>query len=102
MQRNALKVLHLRGNKIQDLSFLSAFPNLSYCNLRGNQVATPEYSGTSGLITLVLLENPVFDTEGYRLAVIGRFQKLDRLDKEPVSDEERDDALRLLKAVSAS
>jgi hypothetical protein len=46
------------------------------------------------LKTLILLENPIEQSENYRLVVIGNL-KLDRLDKEPISPEERDDALQL-------
>jgi hypothetical protein len=47
------------------------------------------------LKTLILIENPIDQTENYRLVVIGELPKLDRLDKDPLSPEERDDAFQL-------
>ena len=46
---------------------------------------------------LTLLENPVDQTENYRLEVLIRLPKLDKLDKDPVTQEERDDALNMKK-----
>lgn len=44
---------------------------------------------------LVLSGNPISEISNYRLEVLSRLPKLDRLDKESVTDEERDEALQL-------
>jgi hypothetical protein len=47
------------------------------------------------LKTLILVENPIDQIENYRLVVVGELPKLDRLDKEAITAEERDDANQL-------
>lgn len=45
------------------------------------------------LRALVLAENPIMETEEYRLFVLSQLPLLERLDKEPPSEEEKSDAL---------
>jgi hypothetical protein len=45
----------------------------------------------SGLKLLVLAENPISSLDGYRLEVLIKLPKLDKLDKEPVTFEEREE-----------
>ena len=97
-----LQVLHLRGNKIQRLDGLSEkSAQLTYLNLRGNKISSLEeiekLSKLPNLRMLILAENPIASTETYRQDVLARLPKLDRLDKEPVTNEERDEALNASK-----
>ncbi|KAL2916223.1 hypothetical protein HK105_204314 [Polyrhizophydium stewartii] len=93
-----LQILHLRGNKLEVLDGLTdKLTNLTYLNLRANRIAAwPEVEKLKVLRALRILslaENPIDQTEGYRLEVIMRLPKLDKLDKDPISPEEREDAL---------
>jgi Leucine-rich repeat (LRR) protein len=51
--------------------------------------------GLPKLKILVLLENPIEEIPNYRLSVIGKFEKLERLDKDTINLEERDEAAAL-------
>eukprot|EP00842_Homolaphlyctis_polyrhiza_P005339 jgi/Hompol1/5806/HPOL_004744-RA len=85
-----LQVLHLRGNKLENLDGLSdALANLTYLNLRANKIASidqvAKLKALPSLKMLTLLENPIEQQENYRLDVIAKLPKLDKLDKEPIS-----------------
>ncbi|MGH0127706.1 UNVERIFIED_CONTAM: hypothetical protein FKN15_021536 [Acipenser sinensis] len=47
---------------------------------------------TGSLRALVLSENPLSESEDYRLSVLGILPHLERLDKDPVNREEREEA----------
>ncbi|MGH0119772.1 UNVERIFIED_CONTAM: hypothetical protein FKN15_025651 [Acipenser sinensis] len=93
-----LTTLHLRDNQLESLQGFSAgMRALQYLNLRGNLVfslaevrALVPLSGS--LRALVLSENPLSESEDYRLSVLGILPHLERLDKDPVNREEREEA----------
>lgn len=98
-----LTTLHLRGNQIETLDGLH--PNmkcLQYLNVRGNVIS--DENGLQSLKflsktlqTLVLLENPLVEISDYRINVVMILPNLERLDKDPVSAEEKNEAWEKLK-----
>lgn len=104
-----LQVLNLRGNKLQSLDGLEKLTGLTYLNLRyfrltrNNKIETVDQiqklQKLVALKVLILLENPVESLENYRQTVVTTLLKLDRLDKEIISPEEREDALAALEPV---
>ncbi|KAM9752490.1 leucine-rich repeat-containing protein 23 [Menidia menidia] len=98
-----LAVLHLRDNQLETLEGLS--PNmkcLQYLNVRGNSITDESALRSLDLVSktlraLVLTENPLVETADYRLTVLMLLPQLERLDKEPVSFEERTEAQRTIK-----
>ncbi|XP_053281891.1 leucine-rich repeat-containing protein 23 isoform X3 [Pleuronectes platessa] len=79
-----LTTLHLRDNQLESLDGLS--PNmkcLQYLNVR---------LVSKTLRTLVLSENPLGETTDYRTSVLILVPQLEKIDKEPVSPEERIEA----------
>ncbi|EGF77690.1 hypothetical protein BATDEDRAFT_91521 [Batrachochytrium dendrobatidis JAM81] len=97
--KSALQLLHLRGNKIELLDWVTQFkmPSLTYLNLRANKISSlaqvDALKTLDGLRILILSENPLDQIEGYRLEVIGRLPHLQRLDKDLVIADEREDAI---------
>eukprot|EP00112_Aurelia_sp_Birch-Aquarium-sp1_P007255 Seg179.4 transcript_id=Seg179.4/GoldUCD/mRNA.D3Y31 product="Leucine-rich repeat-containing protein 23" protein_id=Seg179.4/GoldUCD/D3Y31 len=92
-----LVFLHLRENKIEKLDgFSEQMKCLQYLNLRKNDIA--EFSEVAKLKclpklrALVLLENPVYLENGYRIEILILLRRLERLDKDPVNEEERQEA----------
>ncbi|KAM9828347.1 leucine-rich repeat-containing protein 23 [Syngnathus typhle] len=98
-----LTTLHLRNNKLANLDGLSAnMKCLQYLNVRSNDfldetclLALGQVSAT--LRVVVLSENPLDGTTDYRPYVLTLIPKLERLDKEPVSLEERAEAWKTIK-----
>lgn len=98
-----LTTLHLRGNQIETLDGLH--PNmkcLQYLNVRGNVIS--DENGLQSLKflsktlqTLVLLENPLVEISDYRINVVMILPNLERLDKDPVSAEEKNEAWEKLR-----
>lgn len=89
--------LHLRDNKITKLDgFTEDLRDLSYINLRANTVTTIEQldklACLPALASLVLTDCPITTVSNYRLEAIIRLPKLVKLDKDVISDEERDEA----------
>ncbi|KAG1961864.1 leucine-rich repeat-containing protein [Pimephales promelas] len=90
-----LKTLHLRDNQLETLDGLS--PNmkcLQYLNVRGNLISSMRalrnlVSVGQTLKALVLLENPLAKTDDYRMYVISHLSELERLDKDPITAEEK-------------
>ncbi|KAJ3320321.1 Leucine-rich repeat-containing protein 23 [Boothiomyces sp. JEL0866] len=86
-----LQVLNLRQNKLTNLDGLD---RLSY--LTQNKIETMDQieklQRLHSLRILVLIENPIEQIENYRLEILNRLSKLDRLDKEQVLQEEREEA----------
>ncbi|CAM4680212.1 unnamed protein product [Leuciscus chuanchicus] len=90
-----LKTLHLRDNQLETLDGLS--PNmkcLQYLNVRGNLISSMRalrnlVSVGQTLTALVLLENPLAKTDDYRMYVISHLSQLERLDKDPITAEEK-------------
>ncbi|KAM4610916.1 leucine-rich repeat-containing protein 23 [Polymixia lowei] len=98
-----LTTLHLRDNQLETLDGIS--PNmkyLQYLNVRGNVIFSQNTLLSLGRVsntlrTLVLSENPVAETEDYRLSVLVCLPQLERLDKDPVSSVERTEAQERVK-----
>lgn len=93
-----LKRLHLRDNAIDNLDGLSAdLKHLEYINLRQNGIATiPEVLKLAvlpALRTVLLLDNPVAEAAELRSELIIAIRHLQRLDKAPYEEEERNEAL---------
>ncbi|XP_063065633.1 leucine-rich repeat-containing protein 23 [Engraulis encrasicolus] len=94
-----LTTLHLRDNQLKNLDGInSGLKALQYLNVRGNLIF--DLSALNSLTAvadtlraLVLAENPVGEVDDYRLYVLSQLPLLERLDKDPVRDEEKADAL---------
>ncbi|KAJ3027500.1 UNVERIFIED_CONTAM: Leucine-rich repeat-containing protein 23 [Siphonaria sp. JEL0065] len=92
-----LQHLHLRDNKISSLDGLNEMhKSLTYLNLRNNLVETLDdiwkLSNLPQLKILNLTDNPVQKVANYRIEVIYRCKHLEKLDKESVTEEEREEA----------
>ncbi|XP_018523614.1 leucine-rich repeat-containing protein 23 [Lates calcarifer] len=93
-----LTTLHLRDNHLDTLEGLS--PNmkcLQYLNVRGNAILDENALRWLALVSktlraLVISDNPLVETTDYRLSVLILVPQLERIDKDPVSPEERIDA----------
>eukprot|EP00731_Ephydatia_muelleri_P015287 Em0008g1007a len=92
-----MTTLHLRQNQIATLDgFAPTMESLQYINLRGNAVAElPEIKKLATLPflrALVLTECPVCEVDDYRIEVLITLRKLERLDKDEFTEDERTDA----------
>ncbi|XP_037335240.2 leucine-rich repeat-containing protein 23 [Pungitius pungitius] len=100
-----LTTLHLRDNRLDTLDGLS--PNmkcLQYLNVRNNVILDEKDLQGLALVSktlraLVLSDNPLVDTTGYRVSVLTLLPQLERLDKDPVSPEERTEARERIMAL---
>lgn len=54
---------------------------------------------SKSLRVLVMSENPLEETTDYRICILALLPKLERIDKDPVSQEERADALKRIKVM---
>ncbi|XP_067097040.1 leucine-rich repeat-containing protein 23 [Osmerus mordax] len=94
-----LTTLHLRDNQLETLDGISPnMKSLQYLNVRGNLVfnqrALRSLSAVSKTLrALVLAENPLSEKEDYRVYVVTHLPLLERLDKEPISPEEKAEAM---------
>ncbi|XP_061075381.1 leucine-rich repeat-containing protein 23 isoform X1 [Conger conger] len=92
-----LTTLHLRDNQLETLDGINSnMKALQYLNIRGNQVSSPRalvslVEVMNTLKSLVLTENPLSEIEDYRLFVLSRLPMLERLDKEQITPEEREE-----------
>ncbi|XP_041377909.1 leucine-rich repeat-containing protein 23-like [Gigantopelta aegis] len=92
-----LCTLHLRENQLEDLEgFSDEQKDLQYINLRGNIIGSVKaIAGLKELPmlrALVLSENPLAEEDDYRLEVLIALRKLERLDKDEFTEEERTEA----------
>lgn len=102
-----LRTLHLRNNRLTNLDgFTEQCRSLNYLNLRDNKLPRISELRKLGCLpnleTLVVLGNPFLKEEvgeeeeeeekEYRRFVLMMFPKLKRLDKDPVLDQERNEA----------
>ncbi|XP_040007861.1 leucine-rich repeat-containing protein 23 isoform X2 [Xiphias gladius] len=98
-----LTTLHLRDNQLDTLDGLSpSMKCLQYLNVRGNAILNENALQCLGLVSktlraLVLSENPLVETTDYRLSVLMLVPQLERIDKDPVSPEERTEARERIK-----
>ncbi|XP_071332460.1 leucine-rich repeat-containing protein 23 [Trachinotus anak] len=98
-----LTTLHLRDNRLDSLNGLSpSMKCLQYVNVRGNAILDENGLQYLGLVSntlraLVLSENPLVETADYRLSVLILVPHLERIDKDPVSPEERAEAQERIK-----
>ncbi|XP_074654336.1 leucine-rich repeat-containing protein 23-like isoform X2 [Tubulanus polymorphus] len=92
-----LTTLHLRENQIEKLDgFTDSLVNLQYINLRGNNITdvkeTQKLQCLPMLRALALSENPISEEDDYRMEVLIALRKLERLDKDEYTDDERQEA----------
>ncbi|XP_060080190.1 leucine-rich repeat-containing protein 23-like isoform X1 [Ylistrum balloti] len=94
----SLTTFHLRDNQLENLDgFTDQLHLLQYINLRGNNITSvkeqvPKMACLPMLRALVLFENPAHEEDEYRLEVLIALRKLERLDKDEYSEEERNEA----------
>ncbi|XP_068699352.1 leucine-rich repeat-containing protein 23-like [Montipora capricornis] len=92
-----LTKLHLRDNQIEKLDgFSENMKNLQYINLRGNNITDIKEVGKLKCLPLIrallLMECPVSDEDDYRIEVLISLRRLERLDKDEYTDDERQEA----------
>ncbi|XP_051948102.1 leucine-rich repeat-containing protein 23-like isoform X1 [Xyrauchen texanus] len=98
-----LNTLHLRDNQLETLDGISPrLKCLHYLNIRGNFISSQRSLQTLASVgqtlrTLVLLDNPLGKNGDYRLYVISHLPHLELLDKDPITEGERSEALEKLK-----
>ncbi|XP_028665783.2 leucine-rich repeat-containing protein 23 [Erpetoichthys calabaricus] len=98
-----LTTLHLRDNQIESLEGIGeGMKSLQYLNLRGNLVpnfhSIPCLAPLSGTLrALVLSDNPLCELDDYRLRILCFLPLLERMDKDPVSFEEKAEAKERLR-----
>ncbi|CAH8632784.1 unnamed protein product [Dicrocoelium dendriticum] len=96
-----LSVLSLRANGMRELDGFTyaSVPNLQYLNLRENMIASmkevKKLRVLPSLETIILLDNPIYDTKAYRLEMRVSIKTLRRLDKDVYTAEENEEADQL-------
>ncbi|KAJ3041150.1 Leucine-rich repeat-containing protein 23 [Rhizophlyctis rosea] len=92
----ALTLLHMRSNKVKNLDGVGEAKALNYLNLRSNQIENPaeldKLIPLQNLKAIVLMDNPIDQLPTYRLELLHRLPRLERIDKDPVSEDEREEA----------
>ncbi|KAI7794051.1 leucine-rich repeat-containing protein 23 [Triplophysa rosa] len=98
-----LNTLHLRDNQLELLDGInSSMKCLQYVNIRGNLISSQRalqalFSVEKSLRVLVVLDNPLANTDDYRLYLISHLSQLERLDKDPITADEKSEAQEKLK-----
>lgn len=92
-----LTTLYLRQNDITKLDgFSENMKNLQYLNLRKNNIESMEEIAKLKCLpmlrALILRENPVCNEESYRVEVLVVLRRLERLDQDTFTEEERSEA----------
>ncbi|NWV26445.1 LRC23 protein, partial [Origma solitaria] len=95
-----LETLHLRDNKLETLDgFSVSMMCLQYLNLRGNGIHSSQEVEKLQVLpmlqALVLMDNPCAEEPDYRMEVLVRLPQLQRLDKELIVEEEREEAAKI-------
>nr|CAB3263514.1 axonemal leucine-rich repeat protein [Phallusia mammillata] len=93
----SLTTLHLRDNQIDKLDgFPPSLKKLQYINFRGNNITDlkeiTKLVNLPFLRALVMNDNPCLEEDGYRIEILIILRRLERLDKEEYSEEERAEA----------
>ncbi|XP_062521397.1 leucine-rich repeat-containing protein 23-like [Corticium candelabrum] len=99
-QLSRLDSLHLRDNLVGQLDgFSESMAALQYLNIRSNTLNDMQeinkLKSLPLLRALVLEGNPVFENSDYRIEVLVAVRRLERLDKDEFTDEERGEAEEL-------
>ncbi|XP_072333692.1 leucine-rich repeat-containing protein 23 [Scyliorhinus torazame] len=89
-----LRTLHLRDNHLESLQgFSASMASLQYINFRGNLIVKIQemkhLQCLPALRALIIAENPCTEEESYRLETLLLLRKLERLDKEGFSTDDR-------------
>ncbi|KAA0707020.1 Leucine-rich repeat-containing protein 23 [Triplophysa tibetana] len=98
-----LNTLNLRDNQLESLDGInSSLKCLQYLNIRGNLISSQRalqalFSVEKSLSVLVVLDNPLAKTDDYRLYLISHLSQLERLDKDPITADEKSEAQEKLK-----
>ncbi|XP_072306342.1 leucine-rich repeat-containing protein 23 [Eucyclogobius newberryi] len=98
-----LKTLHLRENQLQTLDGINSNMRcLQYLNVRGNNIAEERAIQSlkhvsKTLQILIISENPLAESSDYRINIVMICPTLERLDKDPVTFDERLEAKDNLK-----
>jgi len=92
-----LTTLHLRENQLESLEgFSEANAKLQYINLRGNNLTDVKEVNKLKCLPLLraisLNENPCSEEDDYRQEVLISLRRLERLDKDEFTEEERHEA----------
>ncbi len=89
-----LQLLHMRDNQVDSLDgFSEKMRSLQYINLRANQITNRKellkLKVLPILRALILVECPISDEDDYRIEVLITLRRIERLDKDAYTDEER-------------
>ncbi|KAK3599139.1 hypothetical protein CHS0354_016402 [Potamilus streckersoni] len=95
-----LTTLHLRENQLEKLDgFSEEIQSLQYINLRANNISAvsevEKLACLPKLRALTLLENAIAEEDEYRIDVIIVLPKLERLDKDEFTEDERNESKEL-------
>ncbi|XP_052819568.1 leucine-rich repeat-containing protein 23-like isoform X2 [Mya arenaria] len=102
-QLTGMTTCHLRENQLTQLDgFSEENKMLQYINMRGNNLTDVKEVKKLAVIpllrALVLSENPAAEEDDYRVEVLIALRKLERLDKEEYTEDERNDAEEMAEA----
>ncbi|KAL5014908.1 hypothetical protein ScPMuIL_009178 [Solemya velum] len=92
-----LTTLHLRENQLENLDgFSEDMKMLQYINFRSNNISSTKEIGKLKVLPMLravaFSENPVTEEDDYRLEVLIALRKIERLDKDEYTEEERNES----------